>query len=47
MKVWGAFFTALIIAGVAFFATHHAVYGKCHQEADQRICTLLKWEANK
>jgi hypothetical protein len=47
MKALGALFIALIIAGVAFFATHHAVYGKCHQVADQRICTLIKWEANK
>jgi hypothetical protein len=42
--------TALIliaIVAIAFRATHHPVYGKCHQVADQRICTLIKWEGNK
>jgi len=47
MKALGAIFSALLIGGMAFIATHHPVYGKCHQVADQRICTLLKWEGNK
>jgi hypothetical protein len=47
MKALGAVFIALVIAGVAFIATHHPVYGKCHQTIEGRVCTLIKWEGNK
>jgi hypothetical protein len=38
---------ALAIAGGAFLATHHAVYGNCHQSPDGYTCTLLRYEGNK
>jgi hypothetical protein len=38
---------ALAIAGGVFLATHHAVYGKCHQSPDGYTCTLLRYEGNK
>jgi hypothetical protein len=38
---------ALVLVGGVFRATHHPVYGKCHTTADGRVCSLLKWEANK
>jgi hypothetical protein len=46
-KLITALFLLLAIVAIAFRATHHPVYGNCHQEIDQRICTLIKWEGNK
>jgi hypothetical protein len=37
---------ALAIAGGVFLATHHAVYGKCHQTPDGQVCTLLYYARN-
>jgi len=37
---------ALAVLGT-FFATHHAVYGNCHQTTDGKVCTLLGYKGNK
>ena len=46
-KLLTASLLTLALVGIIFRVTHHPVYGKCHQEVDQRICTLIKWEGNK
>jgi len=46
-KTLTALTLALAIAGGVFLATHHAVYGKCHQTADGYTCTLLYYAGNK
>jgi hypothetical protein len=46
-KLITAVFLATLVALVAFRATHHPVYGKCHTTADGYVCTLIKWEGNK
>ena len=38
---------AIIVAGGIFFATHHAVYGKCHNTPDGRVCTLIGYVSNR
>ena len=38
---------SMVLIGVVFAATHHRVYGNCHQTADGRVCTLIRWEGNK
>jgi hypothetical protein len=40
-------FLLLAIVAGAFRASHHPVYGKCHQTVDGRACTLIKWQANR
>ena len=42
-----ALFVAVGVAAVAFFATHHAVYGNCKQTIEGEVCDLIKWEGNK
>jgi len=46
-KLITAVFLAALVALVAFRATHHPVYGKCHTSPDGYVCTLIKWEGNK
>jgi hypothetical protein len=38
---------ALALVAIGYRATHTPIYGNCHTTADGRVCTLLKWEANK
>ena len=38
---------ALVLAGGVFLATHHAVYGKCHNTPEGRICTLIGYVSNR
>ena len=38
---------ALIVAGGVFLATHHAIYGKCHNTPDGRVCTLIGYALNR
>lgn len=45
--VTGLFLTALLVAGIAFRATHHPVYGNCHTTDLGTSCTLKTWEKNK
>jgi hypothetical protein len=37
----------MVVTGIVFAASHHKVYGNCHQTADGRVCTLIRWEGNK
>jgi len=46
-KFAGTAFLVLALLAVGFRATHHPVYGNCHQTIDGHVCTLLKWQANK
>jgi len=38
---------AVITAGGVYLATHHPVYGNCHQSPDGYSCQLLRYEGNK
>ena len=46
-KIITALTLALAIAGGVFLATHHAVYGKCHQSPDGYTCTLIGYASNR
>jgi hypothetical protein len=46
-KITAAALLIGLIALVAFRATHHPIYGNCHQTADGYTCTLLAWKGNK
>lgn len=37
----------LTLAGVGYRATHHPIYGNCHQKADGQVCTLIKYVSNR
>jgi hypothetical protein len=47
MKRITALVIALLILLVGFRLTHHPVYGHCHKQGADTICTLIKWEGNK
>ena len=38
---------ALIVAGGVFLATHHPIYGNCHQSPDGRVCILIGYAGNR
>jgi hypothetical protein len=46
-KITATALILLALVAITFRATHHPVYGKCHQTADGYTCTLLEWKANK
>jgi hypothetical protein len=45
-KLTATALVALALVAIGYRATHHPVYGKCHQTADGYICTLLALKGN-
>jgi hypothetical protein len=46
-KITATALILLAIVAITYRATHHPVYGKCHQTADGQVCTLLHYAGNK
>ena len=46
-KITALVFILLAILAITYRATHHPIYGKCHQSPDGYTCTLIKWAGNK
>jgi len=46
-KITATALVALALVAIGYRATHHPVYGKCHQTAEGYTCTLLHYAGNK
>ena len=46
-KITATALILLAILAITYRATHHPIYGNCHQSPDGRVCTLLHYAGNK